>query len=248
MPTTPPPIDPIVEFPELGDPDFNSKAFDWATRERTHVAPQISAVASNVAGNAAEALASANSAAASKTAAAQSAIDATANGAAQVALATTQATNAAASAAASAASATASNVARAASVQAQLAAEAALDAFTDQYLGVKAADPTVDNDGDPVRAGAFYVSSATGFIRAFNGTTWVQGISAIAGVSSVNGQMGDVIVRAGYDSRRITSNTTLNADTAYETGSGFAVAPSVTLTVPANTDLVIHRRAAGTVL
>jgi len=54
MPTNPPPIDPIVEFPALGDPDFNNKAFDWATRERTHVAPQLAAVAANAFGNAVE--------------------------------------------------------------------------------------------------------------------------------------------------------------------------------------------------
>jgi hypothetical protein len=48
----------------------------------------------------------------------------------------------------------------------------------------------VDNDGNALQAGAFYISSATGFIRAYNGTAWVQGISALAGVESLNGLQG----------------------------------------------------------
>jgi hypothetical protein len=72
--------------------------------------------------------------------------------------------------------------------------EALYDQFDDRYLGVKASDPTVDNDGNALQAGAFYISSATGFIRAYNGTAWVQGISAIAGVTSIDGQTGDVVL------------------------------------------------------
>lgn len=132
---------------------------------------------------------------ASQTASAQSVI----NAAAQVALAATQAANSASSATDSAASAlksansaAASDASRAASIVAQLAAEAALDAFDDKYLGAKAADPTTDNDGNPLQQGAFYVNTLTGFVRVYVGTTWVQGISAIAGVSSINAQQGSL--------------------------------------------------------
>lgn len=77
-------------------------------------------------------------------------------------------------------------------LDAKNAAEAALDAFDDKYLGSKASDPTTDNDGNPLQEGAFYINSTTGYIRVYTGGVWVQGISSIAGVASVNGETGDV--------------------------------------------------------
>ncbi len=79
--------------------------------------------------------------------------------------------------------------------QAKLDAEAALDAFDDKYLGVKTDDPTLDNDGNTLQAGAFYVNSTTGFIRVYVNGVWVQGISAVAGVSSVNGLQGNLMLK-----------------------------------------------------
>lgn len=77
-------------------------------------------------------------------------------------------------------------------LNAKNAAEAALDAFDDKYLGSKTSDPTTDNDGNPLQEGTFYVNSTTGYIRVYTGGIWVQGISAIAGVTSVNGETGDI--------------------------------------------------------
>lgn len=56
---------------------------------------------------------------------------------------------------------------------AQAAAELALDQFTDQYLGPKATDPTLDNDGNALAEGSFYWNTATKEIRFYNGTLWV---------------------------------------------------------------------------
>jgi hypothetical protein len=69
---------------------------------------------------------------------------------------------------------------------------ALFDQFDDRYLGVKASDPTLDNDGNALVAGALYINSGSGFIRVYTGSAWVQGISTIAGVTSINGQQGDV--------------------------------------------------------
>jgi hypothetical protein len=41
-------------------------------------------------------------------------------------------------------------------------------------------------------AGDWYISTTSGFVRAYNGTSWVNGISAVAGVSSVNGLTGAI--------------------------------------------------------
>lgn len=81
-------------------------------------------------------------------------------------------TNAAASA--SAASTSASNAATSESNAATSAASAAasFDSFDDRYLGAKASDPTVDNDGDPLVTGALYFNSTSGSMRVYNGSAW----------------------------------------------------------------------------
>lgn len=83
-----------------------------------------------------------------------------------------------ASSAASAASAAAADAIAAAS--SAVAAAATFDSFDDRYLGVKATDPTVDNDGDPLVAGALYFSSATNLMRVYDGSVWVD-TTAVAG-------------------------------------------------------------------
>jgi len=55
---------------------------------------------------------------------------------------------------------------------AQTAAEAALDEFTDLYLGSKASDPTLDNDGDALQTGAIYWNSTSSEMRVYNGAAW----------------------------------------------------------------------------
>jgi hypothetical protein len=56
---------------------------------------------------------------------------------------------------------------------AQTAAEAAYDAFDDRYLGSKAADPTLDNDGNALLTGALYWNSVASEMRVYNGAAWV---------------------------------------------------------------------------
>ena len=81
----------------------------------------------------------------------------------------------------------------AADAAATTAAElASLDAL---WLGAAASDPATGKEGTPLVPGNAYVNTATGYLRAYNGTEWVQGISSVSGVSSVNGQVGAVTVQ-----------------------------------------------------
>ena len=82
-------------------------------------------------------------------------------------LASTYATNASNSA--SAASTSAGTAQSAAD-----AALAALDSFDDRYLGAKASDPSVDNDGNALVAGAIYFNTTDGIMRVYTGTLWVD--------------------------------------------------------------------------
>ena len=82
----------------------------------------------------------------------------------------------------------ASNSATAAS-NAQTAAEAArdqtlavYDSFDDRYLGSKTSDPTVDNDGNPLVAGALYFNSVSGIMKLYTGSAWVA--AYVQGVAS----------------------------------------------------------------
>lgn len=84
----------------------------------------------------------------------------------QAGIATTQASNSASSAVAAG--------------NAQVAAEAArdqtlalFDNFDDRYLGAKAADPTLDNDGNALVAGSLYFNSVDGIMKVYTGTIWV---------------------------------------------------------------------------
>jgi hypothetical protein len=85
-----------------------------------------------------------------------------------------------ASAASSSASA-ASSSASAASASAS-AALAALDSFDDRYLGAKTSDPTLDNDGNALVAGALYFNSVDGVMKLYTGSAWVA--AYVSGVAS----------------------------------------------------------------
>lgn len=95
------------------------------------------------------------------------AADADASAAAASAAAALASQNAAASSAssASASAATASNAAT--------AAAASYDSFDDRYLGAKASDPTLDNDGNALLTGALYWNTATNVMKAYTGSAWV---------------------------------------------------------------------------
>lgn len=63
---------------------------------------------------------------------------------------------------------------------AQTAAEAArdqtlasFDSFDDRYLGAKTSDPTLDNDGNALVAGALYFNSVSGIMKVYTGSVWV---------------------------------------------------------------------------
>jgi len=115
--------------------------------------------------SATNAAASATAAATSETNAATSATTATT----KAGEASTSATNASTSATNAATSATAAQTA-------QAAAEAALDNFDDKFLGAKASDPTVDNDGDALTDGALYFNTTDDVMKVYDltNTQWRQ--------------------------------------------------------------------------
>ena len=68
--------------------------------------------------------------------------------------------------------------AQAAAESARDSALAAYDNFDDRYLGAKTSDPTLDNDGNALVAGALYFNSVDGAMRVYTGSVWVDAYAA----------------------------------------------------------------------
>jgi hypothetical protein len=73
-------------------------------------------------------------------------------------------------------------------------AEASAIAASKLNLGNKASAPTLDNQGAALLAGATYYDTTLGKWLVWSGSAWTEGISAIAGVSTVNGASGAVTI------------------------------------------------------
>jgi len=69
--------------------------------------------------------------------------------------------------------ATAAQAAQTAAEAARDSALAAYDNFDDRYLGPKASNPTVDNDGNALLAGALYYNTTVPEMRLYTGSAWV---------------------------------------------------------------------------
>ena len=72
-------------------------------------------------------------------------------------------------------------------------AELSSDVVQSIFLGAKASDPTVDNEGNPLLIGVMYYNTTSGTLRIWSGTEWNLGAFSAAGaVVSVNGRDGAV--------------------------------------------------------
>lgn len=107
----------------------------------------------------------------------------------QAGIATTQSGIATTKASEASTSASNANTSKLAAQSAQTAAEAARDSalsaydnFDDRYLGPKASDPTTDNDGDPLEAGALYFNTVSEKMRLYTGSIWVA--AYVTGIAS----------------------------------------------------------------
>lgn len=138
---------------------------------------------------------SATNAATSATSAATSATTATTQATTattQATTATTKANEASTSATNAATSATSAETAKTAAEAAQAAAETALDNFDDIYLGAKASDPTLDNDGDALSVGDIYFNTTSNETRVYNGTAWQATAISADGFLTASNNLSDV--------------------------------------------------------
>jgi hypothetical protein len=150
-----------------------------ATRETNAATSETNAATSetNAATSASSASTSATNAATSATSSSTSATNAATsetNAANSASAASTSETNAATSASSAASAQTAAESARDATL-------AAYDQFDDRYLGAKASDPSVDNDGDALVAGALYFNTTDESMKLYTGSAWVDAYASGSG-------------------------------------------------------------------
>jgi hypothetical protein len=139
-----------------------STSASTATTKASEASTSASTATTKASEGATSATNSANSATASANSATASANSATAS-ANSASTAGTQATNSANSATASANSAA--------------SAAAAFDNFDDKYLGAKASEPSVNNDGDALVTGNLYFLTGTG-MQVYDGANWIAASSS----------------------------------------------------------------------
>ena len=179
--------------------------------------------------DAAAASSSATAAAASASAASTSA----SNASTSASNASTSASNASTSAsnASTSASAAAADAAAAASALAQTLT--AYDNFDDRYLGAKSSDPSLDNDGNALVAGALYFNTVIPGMKVYTGSAWVIAYSSGSGLLQVANNLSDVASTA-------TSRTNL--------GLGTGDSPQFTAVNVGNaSDTTVTRASAGVI-
>lgn len=89
-------------------------------------------------------------------------------------------------------SASSASSAQVAAESARDATLAAFDSFDDRYLGSKTSDPTVDNDGNPLVAGALYFNSVSGVMNVYTGSAWVAAYVSGTGYLAAANNLSDV--------------------------------------------------------
>jgi len=139
--------------------------------------------------------------------------------------------------------------AQAAAEAAQAAAEAVYDDFDDRYLGAKSSNPSVDNDGDALTAGALYFNTTVPEMRVYTGSAWT-GLSASSGVASFNTRTGsvtltdtDVNTALGYTAAN-TSSVLLKANNLSDLTSASTARTNLGLGTAATTASTAYATAA----
>ncbi len=181
--------------------------------ETARAASVVAKDASQVAQAASEA--ARDAASASETAAATSET----NAATSASTATTQAGTATTKAGEAAASAT-SAVSSASSAQASKdAALEALDSFDDRYLGQKAADPTTDNDGNPLISGSLYFNTTDEIMKVYEGSLWVAAYASLSGALIAANNLSDLASSSAGRTNLGLGTAATTASTDYATAA-----------------------------
>jgi hypothetical protein len=95
--------------------------------------------------------------------------------------------------------ATAAAASAASATSSATSAASSYDSFDDRYLGAKASNPTVDNDGNSLLTGALYFNTTANEMRVWSGSAWVVSYLSSSGfvVKSGDTMTGVLALTAG---------------------------------------------------
>jgi hypothetical protein len=158
--------------------------------------------------------------------------------------ATTQASNASTSASNAASAQTAAEAARDATL-------AAYDSFDDRYLGAKTSNPTLDNDGNALLAGALYYNTVVPEMRLYTGSAWVAAYVAGGDYVLKANNLSDLTSTATAVSNLGLTNAALtsaaNTFTATQTFTGSTTAIGAVFQDAAEVTTISATAATGTI-
>jgi hypothetical protein len=155
------------------------------------------------------------------------------------AAAATSASNAATSASNAATSATAASGSASAAASSASEAATSYDNFDDRYLGQKASDPTLDNDGDALLTGALYFNTTSDAMKVYDGAAWVSvaPVATSVTVSQISDYTGDATTL------NYTSNLSSDAQTQLDSKNALPILKGTSYT--ANVGEFIVASAGG---
>ena len=87
---------------------------------------------------------------------------------------------------------TAAETAQTAAELAETNAAASYDSFDDRYLGAKASEPSLDNDGDALVAGALYYDTTTNEMHVYSGSVWEVAYLPASNYLTVSNNLSDL--------------------------------------------------------
>jgi len=178
-------------------------------------ASAASSSASSASSSAATATTKAGEASTSETNAAASQSSATASAATattQAGIATTKASEASTSATNAASSASSAQASKDAAL-------AALDSFDDRYLGQKSSNPTTDNDGNALVAGALFFDTTSDVMKVYEGSSWVAAYASVSGSLIAASNLSDLASVSGARTNLGLGTAATTAATDYATAA-----------------------------
>lgn len=163
----------------------------------------------------------------------------------QVAADTVAINAASANASAAAASAGAASTSETNAAASEAAAAASYDAFDDRYLGAKAVEPTLDNDGAALLTGALYFNTVANEMRVYNGAAWVAAYVSLSGALLANNNLSDL---ANATTSRTNLGVAIGTDVqAYDANLNSFVGAFTLPTVDGTAGQLLNTDGAGTI-
>ena len=105
------------------------------------------------------------------------------------------------------------------SAAAAAAAAASYDSFDDRYLGAKASEPALDNDGAALVTGVLYFSTTSDSMWVYDGATWLAAYASLSGALLAASNLSDLVSAPAARTNLGLGTAATTASTAYATAA-----------------------------